>query len=553
MIYFQILLLYHVIRCIYCFNLTILHTNDVHSHYDEINEFGTKCLPNQICYGGISRRATEIKRLKQKNPNTILLDGGDILTRSLWYLVYRGNTSSAFLNELYYDAVVPGNHEFDDGPNNTYQYFKAIRHNTRIISSNMNISDNNRFNDVIDPHIVLNIGERKLGICGYTLKSTSSYSNPGPAIKFLDEVASVRKCAKYLTSVGVNIIIALGHAGIDIDVKIAQEVVEVDVVVGGHTDTFLYTGTPPSIEKKYGSYPLHFKSKGKNKVVVQAFRYGKYLGYLSVSFNNNGDLLTWSGNPILLKESIQKDDTMEKLVNKYKDKVTQLDQKKLGRSIVPLTDWSDCSKKQCLMGNFLCDSVEEHILKTMRMRVIVLWASSSITAPFTNTEITFGELYTAIPYQDSAVIFTITGQYLIQALKISFSNFGKGEFLMTASSLKLTYALDTNDDAILKNVQTNLTDQFIDINPNHSYQIAVAGYIYNYDTYSLLRQHAVNVTVLKVKEIKMVENYLQSQTLVNVKFDKRLTMKSTSSSKASTMKSSIFFISLQVYLIVVCL
>ena len=70
----------------------------------------------------------------------------------------------------------------------------------------------------------------------------SRLSNPGKLISFNDAVTSVRKCTKYLISQGVNKIIALGHAGISMDERIAREVEEVDIVVGGHTNTFLYTG-----------------------------------------------------------------------------------------------------------------------------------------------------------------------------------------------------------------------------------------------------------------------------------------------------------------------
>ena len=67
-------------------------------------------------------------------------------------------------------------------------------------------------------------------------------SSPGKKIKFLDEVEAVKKEAARLKSQGVNIIIAVGHAGIDVDINIAKNVEDVDVVVGGHTNTFMYTG-----------------------------------------------------------------------------------------------------------------------------------------------------------------------------------------------------------------------------------------------------------------------------------------------------------------------
>ena len=69
-----------------------------------------------------------------------------------------------------------------------------------------------------------------------------SKPGPGPNVKFLPEVDSVRSAVDELNKLGINKIIAVGHAGIDVDKKIAKEVDGVDIVVGGHTNTFLYTG-----------------------------------------------------------------------------------------------------------------------------------------------------------------------------------------------------------------------------------------------------------------------------------------------------------------------
>ena len=74
------------------------------------------------------------------------------------------------------------------------------------------------------------------------------YSKPGPNIKFNDEITSVRDCAAKFTKSGINKVVALGHAGIEIDKQIAKEVDDVDVVIGGHTNTFLYSGQFPFIQ-----------------------------------------------------------------------------------------------------------------------------------------------------------------------------------------------------------------------------------------------------------------------------------------------------------------
>ena len=70
----------------------------------------------------------------------------------------------------------------------------------------------------------------------------SRYSKPGPNIKFNDEIMSVKACAAKLKASGINKIIALGHAGIEVDQQVAKEVEDIDVVIGGHTNTFLYSG-----------------------------------------------------------------------------------------------------------------------------------------------------------------------------------------------------------------------------------------------------------------------------------------------------------------------
>ena len=107
---------------------------------------------------------------------------------------------------------------------------------------------------------------------------------------------------------GVDILIALGHSGYTEDMRIAKEVPDIDVVVGGHSNTFLYSGDKPSNEPIEGPYPTLITQPGtgsKPKVVpvVQAYAYTKYLGYLKLTFDKNGDLSHHEGQPILLSQN----------------------------------------------------------------------------------------------------------------------------------------------------------------------------------------------------------------------------------------------------------
>ena len=125
-------------------------------------------------------------------------------------------------------------------------------------------------------------------------------------VKFVDEIPALTKEANALYKKGVKIIIAVGHSGFDKDREIAQKVPHLDLVVGGHSNTFLYTGEPlPSIERPEGNYPFLVEQKnGREVPVVQAFCHTKYLGYLKLSFDENGELSKYEGNPKLLDNTL---------------------------------------------------------------------------------------------------------------------------------------------------------------------------------------------------------------------------------------------------------
>lgn len=120
----------------------------------------------------------------------------------------------------------------------------------------------------------------------------------------MDEITSIKDESEKLDEQGVNIIVAVGHSGFIKDKEIAKEVPLVDVVVGGHSNTFLYNGVKPSNDEKVGPYPTMIEqTSGKKVPVVQAYMCTKYLGHLNLTFDDNGNLKHYNGNPILLDQS----------------------------------------------------------------------------------------------------------------------------------------------------------------------------------------------------------------------------------------------------------
>ena len=88
------------------FELSVLHTNDVHARIEQFNKYGNLCDNTVNCFGGVARRHTVIEDIRKKEKNVILLDGGDEFQGTLWFIVYKGQAAVKFMNYSKYDAMV---------------------------------------------------------------------------------------------------------------------------------------------------------------------------------------------------------------------------------------------------------------------------------------------------------------------------------------------------------------------------------------------------------------------------------------------------------------
>lgn len=169
-----------------------------------------------------------------------------------------------------------GNHEFDNGVAGLAPFVAAV--NSPIVAANMDFSNESSLQK-IQSSVVINKGGVDIGIIGHLTQETKKISIPGKTVIFKDEVESVKNESERLDQLGVKIIIVLGHSGYAMDQRIAAEVPLVDVVVGGHTNTFLWNGAQPDSEKIDDLYPkVVTQASGKKVPIVQAYAYTKYLG-----------------------------------------------------------------------------------------------------------------------------------------------------------------------------------------------------------------------------------------------------------------------------------
>ncbi|XP_052089226.1 5'-nucleotidase-like [Mytilus californianus] len=428
-----------LITCVTSFNLTILHTNDVHAHYDEINTFGGQCNNIGNCYGGMARLKYKVDEIKRLYPNnTVFLDAGDQYQGTFWFSEFGGTIVHTYMNLLEYDAM--------------FLLLPLVENsdNFKVPSCNIDASGEPMIQNKFHKSVILDIDGEKIGIIGYTTKNTPILSNPGNLV-FLDEVTSIQTQVTMLKNQGVNKIIALGHAGFKVDKKIALEVEDIDIVVGGHTNTFLYTGTPPSNDNAVDVYPtVVINNNGDEVLVVQDYAFAKYLGFLQVEFDNNGKIIRYNGNPILLDNSIPKNRQLENVTNDFGKGLRARMNSVIGRTLVFLNGGRFvCRLQECNLGNLIADGmVHQNLLHADSVDgakvFISIVNSGAIRSSIERGNITIGNVLEVSPFRNTIDTIKLRGDYLLQALEHSVADYdidGPGGAYLQYSGIKVKYNL----------------------------------------------------------------------------------------------------------------
>ncbi|KAG7269807.1 hypothetical protein CRUP_027150 [Coryphaenoides rupestris] len=339
--------------------VTLLHTNDHHARVEETGAESGKCREGRPCFAGVARRFTKVAEVRRREKHVLLLDGGDQFQGTVWFNHYKGAEAAHFMNLLGYDAMAFGNHEFDNGVAALITPFLQ-NVSCAMLSANMKADSTlgPQINAYYQPFKVFTVGAERVAVVGYTTVETPLLSQPGSHLQFQNEVEALRAQVEKLTSIGVNKIIALGHAGFNVDKDIAKRVQGIDVVIGGHSNTFLYTGTPPSSEKPEGTYPYMVRSDdGRDVPVVQAFAFGKYLGNLKVTFDPAGNVIKAVGNPILLDSSVVQDPAVLADVEHWKKDLSHFSTQVVGQTLVYLNGTVECRSRECNLGNLICTAM----------------------------------------------------------------------------------------------------------------------------------------------------------------------------------------------------
>ncbi|HEY0047112.1 MAG TPA: metallophosphatase [Flavobacterium sp.] len=270
--------------------LTVLHTNDVHSYIDPFPADHPK-NPNM---GGVARRAAMIEKIRKEADNVLLLDAGDIFQGTPYFNYYGGALELKLMSMMKYDLATMGNHDFDNGIDGFYEQLHNA--NFSFVSANYDFSKT-VLDGIVKPYKIINRGGIKIGIFGLGVElaglvdkkhyKETVYRDPvGITQDVVRELKDEKKC---------DMIICLSHLGYRYkdepekisDLKLAALTTDIDLIIGGHTHTFLDKPT------------MIINAAGKSTLVNQVGCYGINLGRIDFELQADGKVRS-NGNAVVI-------------------------------------------------------------------------------------------------------------------------------------------------------------------------------------------------------------------------------------------------------------
>ncbi|MFN0190334.1 MAG: bifunctional metallophosphatase/5'-nucleotidase [Bacteroidia bacterium] len=267
--------------------LTVLHTNDTHSRIDPFPAND----PKFAGMGGIGERLKVIEKIRSEQQHVLLLDSGDFFQGTPYFNIFGGEIELKSMSALRYDASTLGNHDFDNGDEGLSK--QLIHANFPILNSNYDLSDS-VLNGKIKNYKIFQKGEIKVGVFGIGIELKGLVDDRlVKNIYYLNPVQSANRTAEHLKKeMKCDLVICLSHLGLKYedskisDLKLAEQSAHIDLILGGHTHTFL---DEPLIVKN---------SIQKNMLIAQVGWGGIKLGRIDFLFEKRTQKIRHSASTV---------------------------------------------------------------------------------------------------------------------------------------------------------------------------------------------------------------------------------------------------------------
>lgn len=382
----------------------ILHTNDTHSY---LNNF--------------HKRKHFVDTKRQEIDNVLLVDAGDNLRGSLYYTVFHGEKEPYLLNKLGYDYVTLGNHEFDAGSKDVYNFVKKL--NSKLVLSNVLFHDDKYLKKIKNhyPYVVHTFNDgTKIGIFGLLTETTPFSSSPSKQTHFLNVVETAKEMVACLQQEKVDAILLLSHLGDDEDIKLAQQVSGIHYIIGSHTHRVI---DQPIIVTNENSFQT---------AIVQAGLYGNYIGEIDVILDDNQGILNAYQLTDLTKYSHYDGELAQEIAG-WEKQIENITHQVIATVEEDLIGKRDITKVQSTnLTNLVTDAYFEKAVSLGFQPDLAIMNSGGIRQSILAGEVKYADVLQILPFACELVVCELTGEEI-------FTSLNYGEYPQV-SRAKITYS-----------------------------------------------------------------------------------------------------------------
>ena len=481
-------------------SITILHTNDSHSHLDAV---GPKNCNLEGTLGGIAKAASVIGMIKQTETNVLTLHAGDFSVGDFFFNTYFGVPELQIMKQIGFDALTVGNHEFDLGPSTLNDVLTAgfAGGSFPVISANLDLTGFPPLSDFIQPYTIKNYGSVKVGIFGMTIPSPLSNAYPVIIKENVDEITYTTVLE--LQALDCDVIIFLSHLGSAIDRQLAANIPGINFIISGHDH---YVFEEPVVVMNPENKPVY---------ICQSGSYYQNIGRLDFTFDNgtvtfnNYDLIAVNASvPPVPEIKAVIDELKLGITAQFGDVFHTVDGFAL--KDMEADNAPDCRIKDTPMGNLITDSYRN---KTHTK--IAITANGLIAEKLYRGAITDADVFRAVSYGYDTTTgldfrlatFDIRGSELIKGLEVGLSMIGiDDDFFLQVSGMSFKYNPQNpvGERVILSSVRINHMSLF----PNRIYSATVNEGLLGI-LLSLGGVEVENIQILPVPEYKGLKDYVR--------------------------------------------
>lgn len=335
-----------------------------------------------------------------------------------------------------------GNHEFDGGDDELGDFLLNLTF--PVISANIR-SNHTALNQTIIPYKIFE--DQGVAVIGATTPTTRNIANPGPGTHFLDVADTVQACIDEIrATTDIKRIVALTHIGYAEDQDLAAATSGLSLIIGGHSHTPLGDLHPES----QGEYPTVVQDRDGNDVfVVQAWRWGEYVGYIDVTFDADGHPLSYHGGPIHMDNTTAQDAALQAQIDEWRGPFEEFAGVVVGYTNVDLVQ-ATCQTEECTLGNVMADAMYEYRFDTSEDNPpdLAIVNAGGIRAAIEAGNITRGDVLTAFPFGNAVTEVTFSGADLRRVFEgcVSRVNQFNGEPITSGFQVSASVRMRYNPD-----------------------------------------------------------------------------------------------------------